>query len=196
MSLKLGIKYCCCFFFSVLFLTSCSRKKNSFVSRNFHAVTTEYNTLYNGEIALDEGRTSLISTFNDNYWDILPVERIAFKEELSIRLNDDEGDPNFLKAEEKAIKAIQKHSMKIDGEEYNPQVDEAFMLLGKARYFDQRFVPSLESFSYRITLYSLNSSPIFSILAILNLRLFITSRHIPHIIMDCSEAFCLPRTVT
>lgn len=153
MSLKLGIKYCCCFFFSVLFLTSCSRKKNSFLSRNFHAVTTEYNTLYNGEIALDEGRTSLISTFNDNYWDILPIERIAFKEELSIRLNDDEGDPNFLKAEEKAIKAIQKHSMKIDGEEYNPQVDEAFMLLGKARYFDQRFVPALEAFNYVLAYY-------------------------------------------
>ncbi len=153
MSLKLLIKYTCCTFFAVLFLTSCSRKKNSFVSRNFHAVTSEYNTLYNGEVAFEEGRTSLISTFNDNYWDILPIERIAFKEEISIRLNEDDGDPNFLKAEEKAIKAIQKHSMKIDGEEYNPQVDEAFMLLGKSRYFDQRFVPALEAFNYVLAYY-------------------------------------------
>ncbi len=153
MSLKLGIKYSCCIFFSVLFLTSCSRKKNSFVSRNYHAVTTEYNTLYNGEVAFEEGRESLISTFNDNYWDILPIERIAFSDEISIRLKEDDGDPNFLKAEEKAIKAIQKHSMKIDGEEYNPQIDEAFMLLGKARYFDQRFVPALEAFNYVLAYY-------------------------------------------
>lgn len=153
MGLKLLIKYVCCVFFAVLFLTSCSRKKNSFVSRNFHAVTTEYNTLYNGQEALDQGQESLISTFNDNYWDILPIERIAFDEEISIRLNEDEGDPNFLKAEEKAIKAIQKHSMKIDGEEYNPQVDEAFMILGKARYYDQRFVPALEAFNYVLAYY-------------------------------------------
>ena len=104
-------------------------------------------------MALDQGQESLISTFNDNYWDILPIERIAFDEDISIRLNEDDGDPNFLKAEEKAIKAIQKHSMKIDGEEYNPQVDEAFMLLGKARYYDQRFVPSLEAFNYVLAYY-------------------------------------------
>jgi len=152
-SLKLLIKYTCCVFFAVLFLTSCSRKKNSFVSRNFHAVTTEYNTLYNGEVALDAGRESLISTFNDNYWDILPIERIAFKDEISIRLEEEDGDPNFTKAEEKAIKAIQKHSMKIDGEEYNPQIDEAFMILGKARYYDQRFVPALEAFNYVLAYY-------------------------------------------
>src|SRR5690606_24506070 len=30
----------------------------------------------------------------------------------------------------------------------NPQIDEAYLLLGKARYFDQRFVPALEAFNY------------------------------------------------
>src|SRR5690606_11047865 len=34
------------------------------------------------------------------------------------------------------------------GKEKNPQIDEAYLLLGKARYFDQRFVPSLEAFNY------------------------------------------------
>jgi tetratricopeptide (TPR) repeat protein len=55
---------------------------------------------------------------------------------------------DFNRAEEKAVKAIQKHSMNIDGKEKNPQIDEAYLLLGKARYFDQRFVPSLEAFNY------------------------------------------------
>ena len=30
----------------------------------------------------------------------------------------------------------------------NPQIDEAYLLLGKARYFDQRFVPAMEAFNY------------------------------------------------
>ena len=54
----------------------------------------------------------------------------------------------FYKAEEKAVKAIQKHGMNIEGKENNPQIDEAYLLLGKARYFDQRFVPALEAFNY------------------------------------------------
>ena len=141
------------FFTSVitLTLTSCSRKNDSFLSRNFHAVTTEFNTLYNGNVALEEGKTSLVQTFNDDYWDILPIERIAFEENTA--LGEENRDPNFLRAEDKAIKAIQNHAMKIDGEERNPQMDEAFVLLGKARYYDQQFVPALEAFNYVLAYY-------------------------------------------
>lgn len=107
--------------------------------------------MFNGNVALDQGKEALISSFNDNYWDILPIERIAFSDEIS--LGEENRDPNFLKAEEKAIKAIQKHSMKIDGEERNPQIDEAFLLLGKARYYDKKFVPALEAFNYVLAYY-------------------------------------------
>ncbi len=57
------------------------------------------------------------------------------------------------RAEEKATKAIQKHNMLIDGQEYNPQMKDAFMLLGKARYYDQRYFPALEAFNYIISKY-------------------------------------------
>jgi hypothetical protein len=50
-------------------------------------------------------------------------------------------------AETKA-KTIQKHSMNIDGTEKNYQIDEAYLLLGKARYYDQRFIPALDAFNY------------------------------------------------
>lgn len=131
--------------------SSCSRKNDSFVSRNYHAVTTEYNTLYNGTLALDDGKNTLVQTFNDDYWNILPIERIAFADNTS--LGEENRDANFLRAEDKAIKAIQRHSMKIDGEERNPQIDEAFLLLGKARYYDQQFVPALEAFNYVLAYY-------------------------------------------
>ena len=131
---------------SAFAVIGCSRKKDSFVSRNFHAVTTEFNILYNGYNALDQGKEDLNNTYADNYWDILPIERMQITDEVALpgQANND----NFGKAEEKAIKAIQKHGMNIKGKEKNPQIDEAYMLLGKARYFDQRFVPALEAFNY------------------------------------------------
>src|SRR5690606_18719789 len=77
---------------------------------------------------------------------ILPVERMQVSEE--IELQGTAKNENFKIAEEKATKAIQKHSMLIGGREKNPQIDEAYLLLGKARYYDQRFIPALEAFNY------------------------------------------------
>jgi tetratricopeptide (TPR) repeat protein len=144
--LKTSFKFILIVVFSSIVVTSCSRKKDKFINRNFHAITAEYNTLYNGYLALEQGRKSLNDSYQDNYWDILPIERMQISDEVI--LPGQSKNENFNRAEEKAVKAIQKHSMNIDGKEKNPQIDEAYLLLGKARYFDQRFVPALEAFNY------------------------------------------------
>ena len=114
-------------------------------------MTTKYNTLYNGEVSFTEGRQALIQEYEDNYWKQLPIERLEIRDEIYIA--NENGNPEFLRAEEKAAKAIQKHSMNIKGRERNYQIDEAFMLLGKARYFDQRFIQALEAFNYILSNY-------------------------------------------
>ena len=127
-------------------VTSCSRKKDKFINRNFHALGTKYNILYNGNIALENGRATVDDAFTDNYWELLPVERMQLSDEILLPGQSKNAD--FERAEEKAVKAVQTHGMNIQGKEKNPQIDEAYLLLGKARYFDQRFVPSLEAFNY------------------------------------------------
>jgi tetratricopeptide (TPR) repeat protein len=124
----------------------CSRKKDKFLNRNFHALGTKYNVLYNGNIALENGREAVDDAFTDNFWETLQVERMQVSDE--ILLPGQSKNKDFEVAEEKAIKAVQKHGMNIKGKEHNPQIDEAYLLLGKARYYDQRFVPALEAFNY------------------------------------------------
>ena len=145
------------YFFAIAFLfvlIACSVKKDKFINRNFHAVTTEYNVLYNGNVALDKGLEELKTTYQDNFWEILPVERISDTEE--VLLPGQTKNQNFERAEEKAVKAIQKHSMNISGTEKNPEMDEAYLLLAKARYYDNRFIPSLESLNYILYKYPLS----------------------------------------
>ena len=207
---------------------ACSTKKDSFVNRNYHAVTTEYNVLYNGNLALDAGLAELSTTYQDNFWDVLPVERtqpvLPEKDVAAVDANAPSSGtlppspggktpgaksdsnskgiggiqkdlstlnksaqslkstknaaatsgagggansfpnqpaggapqgqtPNFKRAEEKATKAIQKHSMNIGGSERNPQIDEAHMLLGKSRYYENRFLPAMEAFNYILLKY-------------------------------------------
>ncbi|NND62116.1 MAG: hypothetical protein HKN48_02860 [Flavobacteriaceae bacterium] len=140
----------------ILLLAACSRKKNTFVTRNYHAVTGEYNAIYNGDNALIDGKEALALTFRDNFWEILPVERIELKEKIV--KPGETGDPNFNRAEEKAAKAIQKHSIYIDGKEHNPQMDEAYMLLGKARYYDERFIASQDAFNFILNRFPTSNS--------------------------------------
>ncbi len=144
--MKTSFKVLLILLISTTFIVGCSRKKDNFISKNFHAVTAEYNALYNGNIALEQGKESLVSDYADNYWEILPIERMQVSDE--VLLPGQSKNENFQTAEEKAVKAIQKHSMNIGGKEKNPQIDEAYLLLGKARYYDQRFVPALEAFNF------------------------------------------------
>ncbi len=111
-----------------------------------HALSAKDNILYNGQIALDKGIVALKGTYKDNFWQILPIERMQVTEELD--QPETAKNANFERAETKATKAIQKHSMNINGMERNSQMDEAYLLLGKTRYYDQRFVPALEAFNY------------------------------------------------
>ncbi|WP_243408709.1 tetratricopeptide repeat protein [Flavobacterium sp. WLB] len=142
-----------------LLLIACSTKNNTFVNRNSHALSTKYNILYNGGIGLDKGLLAIQANNQDNFWKRLPIEKMQFDENFS------EGsktkNPDFEKAETKATKAIQKHSMNIGGRERNYQIDEAYLMLGKARYYDQRFIPALDAFNYILYKYP-NSSNIYT----------------------------------
>lgn len=129
-----------------LIVFSCSRKKDKWVNRTWHDVTTKNNTLYNGKVAFEKGKEDIVQTYKDNFWELLPVERLIVSED--VRLPNEVLNQNFDKAEEKAAKSIQKHSMLIEDRERNPKIDESFLLLGKARYNEQRFIPALEAFNY------------------------------------------------
>jgi tetratricopeptide (TPR) repeat protein len=140
----------------LVFFVACSTKKDTFLARNSHALSTRDNILFNGQKSLDKGIVSLKSSSNDNFWKRLPVERIKIKDDSSP--NESSKNPDFEAAEAKATKAIQKHSMNIDGQEKNLQIDEAYLLLGQARYYDQRFFPALEAFNYILYKYQTSSN--------------------------------------
>jgi tetratricopeptide (TPR) repeat protein len=134
------------FFLFFLLLLACSTKKDKFINRKFQALNTKFNVLYHGNVALTKGVIEVKTQNKDNFWEILPVERMQVSAENI--LPGQSKNANFERAELKATKAIQKRSMNIEGKEKNSQIDEAYLLLGKSRYYDQRFIPALEAFNY------------------------------------------------
>ena len=154
------------FSFFLVLAIACGTKKNTFVSRNYQALTTKYNVLFNGQEALNAGIQEINTNYKDDWFQILPIEPIEFEEKriditefgLGAGFDTKEDDApktlsTFDKAEEKAVKAIQVHKMNIDGLERNRQIDDAYLLLGKSRYYQQRFIPAIEAFNYVIANY-------------------------------------------
>lgn len=142
------------FYISALFLIACSTSKDRFLNRGFHALVTKYNVLYNGKLKYQNGLSAVEETYNDDFTNVLPIEPFSFYAKESIDNGAQPiGQSDFELAEEKAVKSIQKHSMLIDDEEKNKQIDEAYLLLGKSRYYTKRFTPALESFEYIIKNY-------------------------------------------
>lgn len=115
--------------------------------------------MYNGGIGLDKGLQAIQANNQDNFWEMLPIEKMQFDENFTE--GEKAKNPDFELAETKATKAIQKHSMNIGGREKNSQIDEAYLMLGKARYYDQRFIPAIEAFNYILYKYP-NSSNIYT----------------------------------
>ena len=154
---KIQLKYI--FSFGIVaILLACSTKKDNFVNRKWHSVNTEYNVLYNGDVALQKGIADVKATYSDNFWEVLPLERMQITEEE--QKPGDTKNPNFERAETKATKAIQKHSMNIGGYEKNSQIDESYLMLGKSRYYEHRYLPAMEAFNYILYKYP-NSNNVY-----------------------------------
>ncbi|MDA8568698.1 hypothetical protein N9K80_01040 [Flavobacteriaceae bacterium] len=142
---------CAVLLFFGLLLTACSTKKDRFLNREWHALNTKYNVVFNGEMAFEQAWDGLQDGYQENFWEPLPIERFAPKNTTPLASTSTQSP--FSLAEQKAAKAIAKHGMTIKGEEKNSQMVAAYALLGRARYYDQRFVPALEAFNYIIRRY-------------------------------------------
>lgn len=132
----------------VLFFSSCSTRKNTWVNRTYHTVTSQYNVNFNGKEALKAGEKDLETKIKDNYTSVLPIYNYPAKNDLNAIL------PSMNRAIEKASKAIYKHSMLIKGKEYVKTMDDAYLMMGKAYFHKQEYREAQRVFNYMSNTYA------------------------------------------
>ena len=132
----------------ILVAIGCSTKKDAAMNRFYHKTTSKFNPLFNGEEALRYGLLDITLNHNDNYWLRLPVDPYILPEAYA----SEEVATNefFDRAQDKAILTVQKHSMLIKGEQRNNQIARAYLLLGKARYYNGKYLQAIEAFTYLV----------------------------------------------
>ena len=135
-------KYSLILIISLLFFSSCSTKKKSWVSRQYHNTTARYNGYFNGNQSVKQGLKKIDQSFEDDYSQILPIFKTGDLQKSKV------AHSYMNKAIQKASVVIQKHSIKIRGKEYCKWIDDNYLLLGKSYFYKGDLEESLRSFSF------------------------------------------------
>lgn len=147
--------------FAVCLLWSCSTKKNTRVTRFYHAFNSRYNIYFNGKTSFDEALKSMQNGYQEAYTDMILMYPISAQP----KDKETPGGP-FDIAIEKGNKAIKLHSIKAkpakkpgwrnnpkqrifqEQEEYNPFLKHCWLMIGQGQFYNADFLQAAATFSY------------------------------------------------
>ena len=138
-----------------LFL-SCSTRKNTWTSRNYHNLVSRYNIYFNAKEAMKDAKKQLRDAHKDDLFDLLPV--YITDNELTRKA----AHQSWKRVLEKSAKIISKHSIKIkprrrsnrseryrklaSRKEFNNWVDESYFFIGQISGYNEGYYTSIASF--------------------------------------------------
>ena len=163
--IRLSIYKTLSLFAILLVLASCSTKKNKWINRAYHNTTSKFNVYFNGNESFKQGVKKTKDAHTDNYTLILPVFEFSDENASKASLSSME------KTLKKTSKVIKKHSITVKPERkegkmtkkekafYNQKefckwIDDSYLLLGKANFYERKFFDADQAFKYIVKEYS------------------------------------------
>jgi len=152
-------------FLLMLILSSCSTSRNTWMSRNYQALATRFNIMFNGMEAYNTGLRNIAEANRDDFSNVIPLFPI------SNHANASAATSNMDRAIEKSRKAITTRSIRVKPQrnprrwsdpafrefynqtEFNERLKDAWMLLGKAEFHKAEFLNAIGTFMYIQRLY-------------------------------------------
>ncbi len=142
----------------LFFLAGCTTEKNTAVSRAYHNVTAHYNVYFNGKESLKAGVEKIDRSVEDDYTKVLPVYKSSNPTTAKAAVSEMDN------AIVKGSKLIQSHSITkkpkrrknrsksyinfASRDEFNNWVDDAYVLMGQAYFYQHNYSAAAENFSY------------------------------------------------
>ena len=125
----------------LFFFISCSTQKDAALNRFYHQLNTKYNAIFYADQHLQEGIKKIKEAHEDNYKELLTIHQQVPKNVQTVQTDLD-------RAIEKATVAIKKHSMDIEGVEKNKLIDDAYLIIGQAKFYKKEYTPAINTFNY------------------------------------------------
>lgn len=147
---------------TLLLFTGCSVEKNTGASRFYHSLVSKYNIYFNGNEAYKAGVAKVKASNRDDYSSLLPVfeyatpgseqacnaemERAVQKASKLISLYSITARPETKKNASGRVKDEEFYNRK----EYNEWVDDAYLLMAKARFYQKNYSAARAALSFNL----------------------------------------------
>lgn len=147
-----------------LILAGCSVEKNTGASRFYNSLISKYNIWFHGNEAYKSGVEKVKTSHHDDYSTLIPVFEYSSAESVRAASSDME------RAVQKASKVIALYSITArpdekerrggnsrsdefyNRREYNEWVDDSYMLMAKAQFYQKNFMAARSSFAYAVSI--------------------------------------------
>jgi tetratricopeptide (TPR) repeat protein len=148
----------------VVVFAGCSTEKNTRTTRAYHNVTSKYNIYFNANESVKKGLLAVETRMDDDFTQILPI----YKENEPAAAKMVKSDMDY--AVVKCSKLVEIHSLtkkpkrKRGGgsrkyqefasqEEFNKYIDDSYLLMGRAYFYQQNYFAAIDNFSYVVRKY-------------------------------------------
>lgn len=140
------------FIATIIFTGSCSRKRNTMVSRAWHNTTSHYNGYFNAREKVQEVAKKLATAQPDKFERTLSIFKLGDDNQAKANY------PDLDEAIKKSSIVIQKHSIKIKGKEYCKWIDENYLMVGLAQFYKHDYWTAIEAFQFTASEYKESNS--------------------------------------
>ncbi len=152
-----GLSIIALLFFVSLF-SGCSTEKNTRASRTFHNINSHYNVYFNASESVKNGVLNIEENIENDYTHILPI----YKDSDPSAAKMVKSDMDY--AVVKCSKLIELHSITkkpkrkkkrtrryqefASQEEFNKWIDESYLLMGIAYFYQHNYMAAIDNFAY------------------------------------------------
>ncbi|TKG94505.1 tetratricopeptide repeat protein [Puteibacter caeruleilacunae] len=133
------------------------------MSRTYHNLTAHYNVLFNGEESLRGGLERITSAYPDDYAHLLPIYKSSDPRTADVAKSDMDfailkGSKlikvhSITKKPKRRKRRTEAYKRMASKTEFNRWVDDAYLLIGKAYFYEHNFLQSVKNFSYVVRNY-------------------------------------------
>lgn len=180
------------FILLVSIFAGCSTEKNTRASRTFHNVTSKYNVYFNANESVKEGVLTINERIEDDFTRLLPIYKES--DPSTVRMVKSDMDyavvkcsklveiHSITKKPKRKKKRTRKYQEFASQEEFNNWIDDSYLLMGKAYYYQQNYFAAIDNFSYVVRKYpdeeTANEAQLWMIKAFTEMERFIEANEV------------------
>jgi tetratricopeptide (TPR) repeat protein len=151
------------FFFLVWIFSGCTTEKNTWSTRTFHNINSQYNVYFNANESVKKGVLTIEERIEDDFTRILPIYKSSLPSAGQMVKSDMDNAiikssklieiHSITKKPKRQKRRTRKYQEFASQEEFNKWVDDSYLLMGKAYFYQHNFVGAIDNFGYVVRKY-------------------------------------------